>query len=165
MNREQKIELGGAIISSKQMMKVRHPDNSCIFIANIALNKIEDIRVKADPGGIKKGIDPSVVSEEEKHFKAMGEATRQWVEEGNKLARARKSAETVKLNLPPRPPPNCSICQWRELEPQLKVLIGPPHIPKNKCTAQGDRYIKNVYGNKICKRLFQESEPVTCEEK
>jgi len=54
----------------------------------------------------------------------------------------------------PRPTPNCSICQWEGIEKALFPCF-------NICLAQGDRYIKRVYGNKICKRLFQEIKPVT----
>lgn len=52
--------------------------------------------------------------------------------------------------------PNCTICQWKKLEEIKKNLFSMPITPENICTAQGDRYIKSVYGNKICKRLFSE---------
>ena len=97
--------------------------------------------LKSDPGGIKKGIELVKVTEED------SEVVKKWANSPRQI--------------PTLSTPNCSICEWRNLEEPFKPVFGPPNPPKNNCTAQGDRYIKNVYGNKICKRLFKKIESVT----
>jgi len=70
-------------------------------------------------------------------------------------------SENIDANLTPHPTPNCSICQWKVTGELIPAIVGRSIRESSQCSAQGDRYIKRMYGNKICKRLFQtEKSPI-----
>jgi len=160
MQREKKIELGKTIHKHfPYAISSLKSDQSCVDVANIALNKIEDIRVKSER------IDPDKEKKADEIAKSKGLV--QEPRESLKIFQKEIDAPVwVKANLDPhQPTPNCSICQWRRKTDKTNI----PHFEElsevlsniGVCIAQGDRYIKSVYGNKICKRLYQETESVT----
>lgn len=62
-----------------------------------------------------------------------------------------------------RPTPNCAICQWKSRQDGWKDLLGREQKGQPCCTAQGNRRLTSIYGNKICKRLFKPgTEPFLC---
>jgi len=172
IDKHQKVELGELII--KELWLDTNRINSyqykelCLVIANTVLDKIHELRNKTWLEDITSQPSPNIEPEKEK------QADETPLEKANKAIdfesmELKRKASIALLEIgvekeSPRPTPNCSICQWNKREPARKPIMGPPQPPKNQCSAQGDRYITNVYGNKICKRLFVESEPPTNKE-
>lgn len=162
MNDKQKIELGEKIIKtamSELGFCEATPDNF-IVIADIALNKIHELEdpepnpnvKRADVGlNHERPIDPDKQKKADEIAEKLG--LKETPLEG--FEKMQKMFESDKVS--PRPTPNCSICQWRSLEaPPFTMFKGHTKHPQHYvCDAQGERYIKNVYGNKLCKRLFQ----------